>query len=69
MKIVISESQYNRILREEEEPKILKIPSMNFFNNDWFLLQKFLEKKGNPLYSIKGDLDLEDSSIESLGNL
>jgi hypothetical protein len=59
-----------RILKEEtEKPTILKIPSMKFFNNDWFLLQKFLEKKGNPLYSIKGDLDLEDSSIESLGNL
>jgi hypothetical protein len=69
MKIVILESQYNRILREEEEPKILKIPSMKFFNNDWFLLQKFLEKKGNPLYSIGGNLDLEGTPIKSLGNL
>jgi hypothetical protein len=69
MKIVISESQYNRILREEEEPKILKIPSMNFFNNDWFLLQKFLEKKGNPLYSIKGDLDLVKRAFKTPGAL
>jgi hypothetical protein len=59
-----------RILKEEtEKPKILKIPSMEFFNKDWFLLQKFLEKKGNPPYSIRGDLDLEKTPVESLGNL
>jgi hypothetical protein len=69
MKIIITESQYNRILKEEEEQKILRIPSFKFFNNDWDLLQKFLEKKGNPPYSIGGDLFLEGTSIESLGNL
>jgi hypothetical protein len=59
-----------RILKEEtEKPKILKIPSLKVFNDDWFLLQKFLEKKGNPLYSIKGDLDLYRAPIQSLGNL
>jgi hypothetical protein len=42
---------------------------MEIFNNDWFLLQKFLEKKGNPPYSIGGDLDLSDLPIKSLGNL
>ena len=69
MKIVISESQYKRLIKAEEEPKILKIPSLKVFNDDWFLLQKFLEKKGNPLYSIKGDLDLRRIPIKSLGNL
>jgi hypothetical protein len=69
MKIIITESQYNRILREEEEQKVLHIPSLKFFNNDWNLLQKFLQLKGNPPYSIGGNLYLEDSSIESLGNL
>ena len=69
MKIVISESQYKRLIEAEEEQKVLKIPSLNFFKNDWFLLQKFLEKKGNPPYSIKGDLDLEKTPVESLGNL
>ena len=69
MKIVITENQYKRLIEAEEEQKVLRIPSLKFFNDDWFLLQKFLEKKGNPLYSIKGDLDLEETPIESLGNL
>ena len=70
MKIVLSESQYKRILREEEEEqKILRIPSFKFFNNDWDLLQKFLERNGNPPYSIGGDLDLSGTPIKSLGNL
>ena len=69
MKIVLSESQYKKLFKEEKEQKVLKIPSMNFFNNDWFLLQKFLEKKGNPPYSIGGNLNLRHTEIESLGNL
>ena len=69
MKIIITESQYNRILKEEEEQKVLRIPSMKYFSNDWDLLQKFLESKGYPPYTIGGDLNLRDTSIESLGNL
>ena len=69
MKIVISESQFNRLIESEEEQKVLRIPSLKIFDDDWFLLQKFLEKKGNPPYSIKGDLDLEKTPVESLGNL
>jgi hypothetical protein len=69
MKIVISESQYNRILKEEEKQKVLRIPSLKFFRNDWDLLQKFLKSKGDPPYTIGGNLYLENSSIESIGNL
>ena len=69
MKIVISETQYKRLIEAEEEQKILKIPSLKVFNDDWFLLQKFLEKKGNPPYSISGSLFLRETPIESLGNL
>jgi hypothetical protein len=69
MRIIITESQYNKILMEEEEQEVLHIPSMKIFGGDWDLLQKFLELKGNPPYSIGGNLYLEDSSIESLGNL
>jgi hypothetical protein len=59
-----------KVLREEfEENQVLYIPSLEFFNNDWNLLQKFLEKKGNPPYSIQGNLDLSNTPIESLGNL
>ena len=69
MKIIITESQYNRMLKEEEEQKVLRIPSFKFFDNDWDLLQKFLERNGNPPYSIGGDLFLYKTPIESLGNL
>jgi hypothetical protein len=73
MKIVISESQYNRLIEAEEKPKILKFPSLEFFDEDrkvaWNIIQKILERKGNPPYSIEGDLDLQYSPIESLGNL
>jgi hypothetical protein len=64
------ENIIRRVLREQqEEEKLLKIPGFRFFNNDWDLLQKFLESQGNPRYSIGGDLDLGESDIESLGNL
>jgi len=69
MKIVISETQYKRLIEAEEEQKVLRIPSLKFFNDDWFQLQEFLETKGNPPYSIGGDLDLRKTPIESLGNL
>jgi len=69
MKILVTESQYNRILKEEEEQKVFHIPSLKFFNDDWNLLQKFLESKGNPPYTISGDLNLNDLPIKSLGNL
>ena len=67
MKIAISESQYKRLFEQEEY--VLQIPSLEYFNNDWDLLQKYLKSKGNPLYSIGGSLNLFGTPIESLGNL
>jgi hypothetical protein len=69
MKIIITESQYKKLFKEEKEQKVLRIPSLKFFRNDWFLLQKFLESKGNPPYSIGGDLQLGGTPIQSLENL
>jgi len=69
MKIVISESQYNKLIESEEEQKVLRIPSLKIFDDNWFVLQKFLELKGNPTYSVGGDLDLQGTPIKSLGNL
>jgi hypothetical protein len=66
MKYIINERQYKLLIEEEQE--ILQLPSINFFGG-WGGLQHFLEKKGNPLYSIGGDLDLSYNDIESLGNL
>ncbi len=67
MKIIITESQHKRLF--EEEQKVLHLPSAKVFGG-WDELQKFLELKGNPLYSLGGDLDLQlTTSVKSLGNL
>jgi hypothetical protein len=68
MKIIITESQYMRLI-EQEEPEVLHIPSLKYFNNDWNFLQEYLKSEGNPLYTIGGDLDLRGTDIKSLGNL
>ena len=67
MKILISENQYKRLFEQEQE--VFHIPSLKLFNYDWDLLQMFLNKKGNPPYSIGDDLNLVGTSIQSLGNL
>ena len=67
MKYIINEHQY-RLLTEEEEQEVLQISSLNVFGG-WEPLQKFLERKGNPLYSFEGYLNLRGTNIESLGNL
>ena len=65
MKYIINEHQY-KLLTEQEE--ILRIPFAAFDNN-WEVLQKFLEKRGFPPYMITDDLDLSYNEIEDLGNL
>jgi hypothetical protein len=73
MKILVTESQYKKLFKEEKEQKVLHIPSLKIFDENilvaWNNLQKFLEKKGNPPYSIGGNLDLRKTQIKSLGNL
>ena len=66
MKYIITESQYKMLMEEEQE--VLYIPSIDLFG-DWETLQQYLERKGNPPYSIGGDLDLYRTPIKSLGNL
>ena len=66
MKYIINERQYKLLVEEEQE--ILQIPSLDVFG-EWETLQKFLERRGYPLYSVGGDLDLEGTNIKSLGNL
>jgi hypothetical protein len=68
MKIIITESQYKKIM-EEEEQEVLHIPSLKYFNNDWNSLQEYLESEGNPPYSIGGNLNLVGLKVESLGSL
>ena len=66
MKTMENKTQHNMLM---EEQKILHIPSMKIFDNDWNLLQKFLERKSHPPYTIGGDLKLRGIKIKSLGNL
>ena len=68
MKIIITESQYKKLM-EEEEQEVLNIPSLKYFDNDWDFLQEFLESEGNPPYTIGGNLNLVGLKVESLGNL
>jgi hypothetical protein len=67
MKYIITESQHKRLF--EEEQKVLHIPDIRIFGDDWDNLQRFLESKGNPLYSLGGNLNLVGLKVESLGNL
>jgi hypothetical protein len=67
MKYIITESQHRRLF--EEEQKVLHIPDIRIFGDDWDNLQRFLESKGNPLYSLGGNLNLVGLEVESLGNL
>ena len=64
MKYIINEHQYNLLLEQD----ILKVPFVAF-GNDWDVLQRFLERRGNPPYEIMDDLVLFGTKIQSLGNL
>lgn len=64
MKYIITEGQLDRI-----KDDILTIP-YSAFNNHWKSLQKFLDKRGNPPYILRGNLDLKSwGSVNSLGPL
>ena len=66
MRYIINERQY-KLLSEQEE-QILRVPFVAF-GNDWNVLQRFLNRRGNPPYMIMDDLDLFRAKIESLGEL
>jgi hypothetical protein len=65
---MVNEIQYKNLI-EQEEPEVLHIPPLKYFNDDWNFLQEYLESEGNPPYTIDGGLKLSFSEIKSLGNL
>jgi hypothetical protein len=67
MKIIITESQY-QMLMEQEEQEVLHIPSLDVFGG-WNNMRVWIERRGNPPFSIGGDLDLSFTHIRTLGNL
>jgi hypothetical protein len=67
MKIIITENQYKRLFEEE---KILTIPGLHYFNNDWNLLMDVLNSRGNPKWRISDSLDLYgNKDVVDLNNL
>ena len=73
MKILVTESQYKKLFKEEKEQKIFRVPRLKFFDENpweaWQILQKILQRRGYPPYTIDGDLQLDGTPIQSLGNL
>jgi hypothetical protein len=67
MKYLITNNQLN-LLMESGDDKILMFPDPERMGG-WDILQQLLEKRGNPRYGIRGDLDLYNTPIKSLGNL
>ena len=64
MKYIITEDQLDRI-----KDDILTLPFSSFDYN-WFLLQKYINKKGNPPYILTGNVELNfNQDIISLGSL
>ena len=68
MRYIITESQYKKLMEQEEEEKVLYVPDVKVFGG-WNNLQNYLKSKGNPPYSIGGDLDLSFTHTRTLGNL
>jgi len=74
MKIIITETQYELLKETKDKPKVYNFPSLDVFGyeepmDNWNLMLKFLTKKGNPDFTIDGNLYLTHSKIESLGNI
>jgi hypothetical protein len=67
MKYLITNNQLN-LLMESDDDKILMFPNPERLGG-WDILQQLLEKRGNPRYGIRGDLNLRGLSIESFGDL
>jgi hypothetical protein len=69
LKKKMSDNQEKGLNESEQEQKVLHIPSLKVFGGNWDELQKFLKSKGNPPYTIGGNLGLGGKRIKSLGNL
>jgi len=69
MNIIITEGQYKRLFESEQE--VIVLPTIKVFGKGregWETLQKFLQSKGNPPFSVDGDVKIE-FGIKSLGKL
>jgi hypothetical protein len=67
MKVIINENQYELLKEMEDKPKVYHFPSLDVFGHEenidnWNLMQKFLVKKGNPDFTVDGDLGLGEGA-------
>jgi hypothetical protein len=73
MKIIVTAKQFNKLLAEIEKEEVFHVGKLkSFHKSDWVAwnrLQKVLERKGNPPFTIDGNVDLSHRDIKSLGNL
>ena len=65
------ENIIRRVLREQEEEKLFELlPIDDFFDSDWNLALRFMNRYPNKKFYYPGNLDLfRRDDIESLGNL
>jgi hypothetical protein len=72
MKIIITTKQLGKLLAEFEKKVFHAGNLKSFHKSDWVAwnrLQKVLERKGNPHFTIDGNVNLSHRDIKSLGNL
>jgi hypothetical protein len=58
-----------KVLREQEENLSELPPTDDFFDNDWNLALRFMNRYPNKKFYYPSDLDLRRTDIKSLGNL
>jgi hypothetical protein len=67
--VYIRNKIFGNLLYLYDMEKVLNIPSFSFFNNDWELLLKYVESRGNPPFHVEGDLNLDTGEYVDLGTL
>jgi hypothetical protein len=73
MKIIITRKQLGKILAEFEKEEVFHAGNLkSYHKSDWVAwkhLQKILDRRGNPPFTIDGNVNLSHRDIKSLGNL
>lgn len=64
----LDEFNNESIVTEEKKDGIMKL-SYDIFGEDWDSLQAFINKRGNPPYTLKGDVNLFSKNIKTLGSV
>ena len=63
MKYILTEEQFEKVKKTD------LVINYDVFSNDWNVLQKFLQKRNNPPYTLIGNVLLNDTETKTLGSL